>query len=75
MESDPVPEHFNKGYIEARALYYDDRLGEASEAAQQLLEDPGITQASTRGTSLTDSRYLFPVSSHQMLHDCHGMHG
>jgi hypothetical protein len=33
MESDPVPEHFNKGYIEARALYYDDRLGEASEAA------------------------------------------
>lgn len=56
MAPDLMTERFDKGYIKARALYHDDRLGEAIEAAEQLLKDPGITRASTRGTSLIDSR-------------------
>jgi hypothetical protein len=70
-----MSESFNKRYIEARALYEDDRLGEALEKAEQLLEEEGIAHASTNEDfSLTAAR-SFPISSHRMLHDYRSMRG
>jgi len=75
MASDPVTEFLNKGYVEARALYEDDKLGEAIERCESLLEDTGIAQIFTNEDFLLTADRYPPISSHQMLPDDRGMRG
>lgn len=75
MASDPVTEFLNKGYVEARALYEDDKLGEATEKCENLLEETGIAHVSTNEDFLLTADRHPPISSHQMLPDYRGMRG
>lgn len=75
MAPDPMTDFLNKGYVEARALYEDDKFGEAIEKAVQLLEEEGIAQASTNEDFLLAAARSFRISSHQMAHDDRGMRG
>lgn len=75
MASDPVIEVFNNKYSEARTLYEGDRLDEAVEKAERLLENEGMTRIYTREDCLLTSARYSSISSHQMLHAYCGMRG
>lgn len=66
MASDQVTEFLNKGYVEAQALYEDDRLSEAIEKAEQPLEEQGIARASNIEDFLLTAARSSPISSRQM---------
>jgi hypothetical protein len=67
MTDDPRIQPFDNGLIEARALYDDDRLDEAVEKAEELLEDDDDALIFNKETYLLIAARSSSVSSHQML--------